>query len=227
MKELTISIPVYNDENSIIQLIEDIEKIKSELPSYLIFIIDDGSSDRSWDILISLKKKYPKIILHRHDKNLGFAYTISEIVKIPKTEWVLFLSGDNQFPASNIVEFWKSKHDFDFILGHRIIRHDNLYRKFNSLIYNKLIELFSGYKLKDVNSVFLCKTILFKNESFISKSAFIHAEIILNALKNNAKISVIKIRHQNRKHGSGSGGKLKTIIPVIQDFIRYFLKYQR
>lgn len=224
MKTLTISIPVYNDGNTIAQLIEEIFSLKNKLPLFKILIINDGSSDNTLKVVKNLKEIYPDIEIANHSINLGFGSTIAEVVKLPDTEWIVFLSGDYQFPAKNILTLWNEKQNVDFILGVRKERKDSWNRKINSIIYNKIIELFSRRKVEDINSIFLCKSTIFKNIEFKSKSAFIHAEIIIRTIRRGNAFKTIKIEHQPRKHGKGSGGKLRIIIPTVIDLLRFILR---
>jgi hypothetical protein len=83
------------------------------------------------------------------------------------------------------------------------------------------VRLYAGTDFKDVNSVFLCKSVLFKGVQFNSNSAFIHAEIAFTAAKHQVRVAVVDVPHHARKFGSGSGGKLRVILPTIADFFRY------
>lgn len=221
MKQLTIAIPAFNDQDALPVLIRDIIALKSLLPEFDILVINDGSSDQTLKVAEELAEEFSEVSVLNHPENMGFGPTIGEVVQIPKTEWIAFLPGDHQFPAEIIPEFWKYHEQHDFILGHRRNRNDTLRRKINSKLYNHLVKLYAGIDFKDVNSVFLCRSALFRGVQFKSKSAFVHAEIALTAAQQRARIAVVEIPHHARKFGSGSGGKLSVIVPTIADFFRY------
>lgn len=221
MNELTIAIPAFNDQLSLPELVKEIISLKKLLPSFSILIINDGSYDDTLVEAQSLAAQFPEVNLINHPCNFGFGPTIAEIVLGSKTEWITFLPGDHQFPAEVILELWKYHNCYDFILGNRKDRNDSLIRKLNSKLYNTMLRIYAGFNFKDVNSVFLCRSALFKGVQFSSKSAFIHAEIALTAAKHSAKVAVVDIPHQARKFGAGNGGKLSVILPTISDFCRY------
>jgi dolichol-phosphate mannosyltransferase len=221
MKELTIAVPAFNDQASLPELVNEIFSIKNILPSFHLLIINDGSSDNTLRVAQALARQFPEVTVISHPRNLGFGPTIAEVVQIPETEWIAFLPGDHQFPAKVILDFWEHHDTHDFILGNRKDRNDSLRRKLNSKLYNTMLRLYTGINFKDVNSVFLCRSALFEGVQFMSRSAFIHAEIALTATKYPARVVVVDITHRPRKFGSGSGGKLRVILATISDFCRY------
>lgn len=226
METLTISIPAYNEGNSIKTLIDECINIGNKLKlNYQILIINDGSTNETAKYIDELIQKHQQtdIKLHTHQTNKGFGTTIREVFQIPNSEWIFFISGDNQFPASNLETMIQHAQDYDFILGYRTTRNDSIYRKLNSKIYNLLISAIGGIKIQDVNSIALVKSSVIKNIDIQSKSAFIHTEIFLKALKKNAKIIEVPIKHNERTYGEASGGKLKTIFFAIFEMIKYSL----
>lgn len=221
---ISISIPVYNDMHAVQELMTDLHQngLYGENISYLL--IDDGSKDETRSVIEQLSIKYDSIKLIIHDRNYGFGYTIKEAITTPSSDFILFLSGDNQFHADVAIRLIKEIHNnTDYILGVRDNRSDNLYRRFASKTYNLLISLLAKEKVRDVNSVFIVRRKCIDKIKINSKSAFIHAEIFLQLRKIGAYCSSINIPHYPRKHGRGSGGKLKVILPTIRDFMKYLL----
>ncbi len=222
MTDVTFSICAYNDQDSIKLLVNDSIRIAEELSlDYNILIIDDGSSDNTNEIINSLASHNPDIQIHKHEKNLGFGPTIGEVYQLPETEWLLFLPGDNQLPAHNLKKMTSYTKDHNFILGHRVIRQDSLFRKLNSMIYNFCISKLARQKIKDVNSSALVKSSVVKDLKLNSKSGFIHAEVLLKSLKSNCTFIEIPIDHNDRGFGEASGGKFKTISFTIFEMIKY------
>lgn len=223
MISITISIPAYNEANNIEVLIENVLNTISKDPNHQFYInvIDDGSTDNTPSILNKLSKEYPNITVYTHDKNEGFGLTIKEVFMNPTSDWILFLSGDNQFPASNIPIMMTMMGDYDLILGYRNIRQDNFVRKIISFIYNKFITILAHREIKDVSSIALVKTSLLKDVNLTSKSAFIHAEIIIKLLNNGANFIEIPVFHNERSYGKASGGKFITILRTIMEMVKF------
>lgn len=221
---ITISIPVYNDMHAIVDLMHEFQDAGLNQPNIHYLIIEDGSQDQSAMAINEIALKYSNVQTIFHSKNQGFGYTINESVTTPATEYILFISGDHQFKvdaAKILLEEIKINSNADYILGIRNKREDNLYRKFVSLTYNSLISLFTNQKVNDVNSIFIVKSKAIKNIHLKSKSAFIHAEIFLKLKQKNFYCKEIYIPHYPRKYGTGSGGKLRIVIPTLIDLLRY------
>lgn len=224
MPFLTISIPAYNEGESIKTLVEECTQVCKKLNlDFNILIIDDGSSDNTPIFIEELSTQYKNINIITHKKNLGFGITIKEVFQLPKSEWILFLSGDNQFPATNLFEMIKFIDNYDFILGYRTKRNDSIYRRVISFFYNIYISILGNKRIHDVSSIVLTKHSIIEKLNLKAASAFIHAEIYLKAKKNGAKIIEVPILHNKRKHGEASGGKIKIIIFTIFESIKYIL----
>ena len=222
MKSITISIPAYNDIKTIKELVSESIKTLEDLKiDWNIFIVDDGSTDNSYYVLNDLSKRYNNIVIHTHKINYGFGQTIKEVFQVPQSEWVLFLSGDNQFPASNLKQLIKYTNKYDFILGYRLNREDNFYRILNSKVYNIIISILAKKRIYDVNSIALFKSEIVKDLVINSKSAFVHAEILLKVIKRNVKVTEVPILHNRRVFGDASGGKIKTILFTIFELIKF------
>lgn len=225
---LTISIPAYNDEQSLTKLISEcIAVCKAQNILFEIFIVNDGSQDNTQLVIDSFQKQYKNIHSRTHETNLGFGPTLKEVFSIPKTEWVLFLPGDNQFPATNISLLLKYKEDYDFILGKRSIRKDSLLRLFYAGFYNQLVSLLTGYKVEDVNGIALFKSSLLDSIKFKAKTSFVHAEFFLEAKRLGFNVLETKIEHKEREFGQGSGGKWSVIVPIVIDFFFYIFRKKR
>lgn len=218
----TFSIPAYNEGPNILALVDECIKTANELQlNFEILIIDDGSTDETPKHIEALKKKYNFIKSHKHQQNMGFGATIGEVFLLPTTDWLLFISGDNQFPASNLHSMIKYTDKYDFILGYRAKRNDNIYRRINSRLYNLCISLIAGRKVIDVNSMVLVKTSYVNDLELNAKSGFIHAEVFLKAMKKNIRFIEIPITHSNRTYGEASGGRWKTIVNAFKETVKY------
>ena len=219
---LTISIPAYNDSQSLVKLVEESEFLCHQLSiPFQILIINDGSDDNTLDMANKLAQKYGNIQVVSHEKNLGFGETLKKVFMLPKTEWVLFLPGDNQFPVSNLLKFLEIKDNYDYILGFRKERKDTANRKLYSLFYNRIVSLLSGYKVKDVNSIVFYRSKIFEAFELKGESAFVHAEFFIRSSKAGFRITEMEVLHQEREFGFGSGGNLRVALNTFKELFLY------
>lgn len=225
MKDITISIPAYNDSKSLQILINECCEICRSLQlDFQILVINDGSHDDTLHLLENLTISYKELKFLHHENNRGFGATLKEVFTLPDSRWIVFLPGDNQFPAKNIERFVLLREKFDFIIGYRKKRNDNLKRKFYSYIYNILVSFISGYEVNDVNSIVCFKKDILSSFQFNSTSAFIHAELFIKASQNKVSLIEVEVLHQKRNFGFGAGGSIKVIVPVIIDLLKFYFK---
>jgi len=224
MNSLSISIPAYNEEFTIEQVVRECcEAGKSICPDIEILVINDGSRDNTQNILLKLQQEGLPVTINLHPENLGFGPTLKEVFTGPGKEWVFMISSDGQINPQELFKLIPYTKEFDYILGWRKNRQDNLFRKFAAYSYSLLISMIARKRVHDVDSVVLVRRNSIP-ESFIANSAFVHAEIFLNAVKNNKNIIEIPIAHNSRLHGKASGVKFKVVIKVFYDLFRYIIK---
>lgn len=223
--KLAIGIAAYNDEKTISNVIEESVRVLSSLTDrYQVLVINDGSSDSTGRVARELEKRFPKLSVVEHAQNMGFGTTIREAYLLPESEWVLFIPGDGQIPPSCLLRLFPYSETHDFVLGYRRQRKDPLSRKINSRCYNRFVSLLAGKKVKDVNSAGLLKRELIADVSFVSRGAFIHAEVLLNLLSRKGRFCEVEIEHKERAFGEASGSKLSVMVGTAKDVVRYFKK---
>lgn len=202
-KELSVVIPVYNEEEIIEYVVDDwVQELNQQLISYAIYFYNDGSSDKSLDILKSCKKKYPNHVNVIDKKNSGHGSTILQgYLENLDSEWIFQVDSDNEIKALHFTTFWKNKADYDFIVGRRINRNAPLFRKIMSDVSFLVVASMYGRGVRDVNCPYrLMKTSFFK-EVFkdIPKDTFAPNVIISGiAAKKKAKIRQYKVEFETR-----------------------------
>lgn len=224
MPELTISIPAYNDAPTIEGLIaEALGAARQVTNDFEILVINDGSKDDTADRVRRLQQSVPELRYQEHAVNLGFGPTIAEVYLTPKSEWVWFIPGDAQVPADGVVELYKHREGADFLLARRKERQDTGWRWFVSYTYNWMISLVAGRRIRDVNAAGLLRRRVVEEVQLHSKSAFVHAELLLEILRHRGVVVEIPVPHRKREFGVGSGNKLRVIWTTFREWARYTL----
>lgn len=224
MTELTISIPAYNDGSSIEDVIRESVEVASELTSnYEILVIDDGSSDDTFERVEKLQRNQERITLRRHPQNLGFGPSIRESYLSPESQWVFFVPGDGQVPPGELAKLYPLRNEFDMLLAYRVTRRDLLMRRIVSQVYNALIGLIAGRRVYDVNGSALLRGGLIEENTLHSRSAFAHAELLLEVQRRGGSFRAVRTEHRPRLFGSGAGNNLSVIAATISEMTRYLL----
>lgn len=167
MENLAIIMPVYNEEGAIGAVIEkwtnELNKLQIE---YNIFAYNDGSKDNTAVILEDIAKNQPKIIVV-NKTNSGHGSTILKAYRdnAPNYTWIFQIDSDDEMGPEGFAALWEKRNEYDFLLGIRDGRLQELPRKIISFVSRACVKIFYGLNgVWDVNSPYR----LMKSEKFIN-----------------------------------------------------------
>ncbi|KKR02040.1 MAG: glycosyltransferase [Microgenomates group bacterium GW2011_GWC1_39_12] len=226
LSSLSILIPAYKDEDTIEFVVKRaVQAARAVTSVFEIIVLNDASPDNTGIVLQKLKKQIPQLKVRTHVINQGYGRTFSELYFSGIYDWLYIIPGDYQIDPMEIKKLVSSTNRADMIIGRRIHRQDNEKRKQQSAIYNALLCLLFGITLHDINSIRLMKRIVVKRNNILNvKSAFVDAQLTISAIRDGFMVIERPIVHRKRISSGASGGKLKIIIPVIIDMMKYKLR---
>ena len=221
--ELVVIIPVYNEEKIISTVIRDWSTELERLGiNYLIKVYNDGSKDNTRDVLEITSSEFPKTVQIINKKNSGHGPTILEGYRNSlNAEWIFQVDSDNEMQAEHFNSLWKYREEFDFLIGKRINRKNNLVRGMMTSISHLVIGKYYGKGLTDVN----CPYRLMRTNHFtdvinsIPTNTFAPNLIITGmSVKKGLRFKQIPIEFIERSTGESS---------LNSDFIKLFkIAYQ-
>ncbi len=216
---ISVILPAYNEEKNIgkaIDKISDFFDKRGDL--YEIIVINDGSKDKTAEVLENYKKTR-NIIVVSHNKNQGYGSALVSGFKQAQGGLIFFTDSDLQFDIKDIEIFLQKIKDYDFAIGCRKNRKDSFHRILNAKIFGLMSFIFFGVKVKDVDCAFkLFKSYVVKGENLISKGALINLEILAKAKKRGYKFLEMPVNHFSRKEGKQTGGSFKVILRALGNF---------
>ena len=146
-QSLSIIVPAYNEEKAIGATIT---KLKAMNRDYEIIVVDDGSTDNTYQIA---KERGVKII--RHPYNKGYGAALKTGIREASTRLVLFIDADNQHNTDDIPELVKYTDAYDMVVGARTGSSDiSLVRRFGKKVFSALANYLMEMKIPDLNSGF-------------------------------------------------------------------------
>ena len=215
--ELSIVIPAYNEEESILELYTLInESLKKKKLIYEIIFVDDGSNDSTWNKINKIVLKDKNVKALRFKKNYGKSDALDAGFKASKGEFVLTMDADLQDDPNEIYKLFKLINDekFDIVSGWKKKRNDPISKTIPSKFFNYVTRIFSGIKLNDFN----CGIKIYKRDVIKSINLYgeMHRYIPLIAKWNGYEIIGEKIvNHNKRKFGKTKFG--------MERYVRGFL----
>lgn len=224
---LSLILPLYNEENLLETALNYcIEVLHNDFEDFEIILIDDGSKDKTLEILESKFAHLPFIKIHKNYINLNQGITVQRGWKIAEKEFVLFNGIDLPLDLKEVKKIIDENSNYDVIVLERsIYQGATQWRLITSNVnfyIRKLLFpiLTSGFN--DMNYTQIYKKSVIDSILPLAKSpAFTTPETIIRARLNELKIIQKMITFNERKHGTGSLGKLHDILWTIYDMVRF------
>ena len=207
--DLSIIISLYNEEESLRELVGWIESVMNrEGYSYEVIMVDDGSSDSSWSIVKELSEKNPSVRGISFRRNYGKSAALYEGFKAAKGNVVITMDADLQDSPEEIPELYRmvKEEGWDIVSGWKKQRFDNkLTKNLPSKLYNATARKVTGINLHDMN----CGLKAYRNE--VVKNIEVYGEMhrYIPYLAKNAgfaRITEKPVQHQKRKYGVSKFG---------------------
>ena len=215
--DLSIVIPVYNEEESLELLYNSIiNNLENTNLNFEIIFIDDGSSDKSWNVIKAISEKKTNLSSIKFRKNYGKSDALDAGFKASNGKYVLTMDADLQDDPNEIYPLFKmiNQDNYDLVSGWKKKRNDPLSKIIPSKFFNLVTRIFSGIKLNDFN----CGIKIYKKELVNSINLYgeMHRYIPLIAKWNGYdKIGEKIVNHNKRKFGKTKFG--------MERYIRGFL----
>jgi glycosyltransferase involved in cell wall biosynthesis len=225
--ELSVVVPIYNEEENIFPLYERItEALTSEKLAYELILVDDGSADHSYKLLQELASKDQRVKVIRFRRNFGQTAAMAAGFDAARGEVVFPMDGDLQNDPTDIPRLLaKIKEGYDVVSGWRKDRQDTfINRKLPSMIANGLISRLTGVHLHDYG----CTLKAYRREVLdgINLYGEMHRFVPALASQFGAKVTEIPVKHHPRLHGASKYGISRTVRVVLDLMtVKFLLQY--
>ncbi len=201
--DISVVVPVYNEEESLSELTEWISRVCSDAGlSYEILLMDDGSTDSSWSVINKLSNNNKNIRGISFRRNYGKAAALHTGFREAAGDVVITMDADLQDSPDEIPELYRMIREdgYDLVSGWKKKRHDPFIKKFTSRIYNFTARRASGIKLHDFN----CGLKAYRSDVTKSIEVFgeMHRYIPMLARESGfGRIGEKVVEHRARKYG--------------------------
>ena len=208
--DISIVIPVYNEEESIGELINEITQALASKYKHEIIVVDDGSVDKTVGVLSKIKQELPTLRIIKHLQNSGQSTAIRTGVQYAKSTWIATLDGDGQNDPADIPNLYNeliNNQDADpwlVVAGYRKKRKDTWLKRISSKYANGIRDKL----LRDGTPDTGCGLKVFSRDSFLALPYFDHMHRYIPALfqRQGGKMVSIEVNHRHRTQGMSKYG---------------------
>ena len=202
---------------------------------YELVVIDDGSADRTWAIMLACQETRPWLRVYRNDRNRGSGYNAKRAISLATKDYVFWQTVDW---AYDITELMASLHllgQYDVLQGVRgnaltfatsfEYRSDNAYKGLVSYINYRLIRLLFRLPLSDYQNVTVYPRPLIQGVTFETQSSFTNAECLLKTWWQGATFKEVHVPFVRRTRGAGTGTRPRAILAAITDIVGWWIRW--
>lgn len=222
--DISVVIPLYNEEESLPELTEWIAKVMQEHKfTYELLFVDDGSTDTSWAVIEDLKQQYPALRAIKFRRNYGKSAALNVAFEAAHGDVVITMDADLQDSPDEIPELYRriKEEKFDLISGWKAKRYDPLSKTIPTKIYNAATRRMSGiHNLHDFN----CGLKAYRKE--VVKNIEVYGEMhryipVIAKWAGFTKIGEQIVEHRARKYGVTKFG-MSRFINGLLDLLSIF-----
>lgn len=197
----SVVIPLKNEEENIIDLINELSPVMKELQKpWELICIDDGSTDKTLDILRSLQKEAPFLKILSFEKNFGQSSAFDAGFRFAKGEFVITLDGDRQNDPRDIPALLNLADGYDLVCGYRANRKDPLHKKIQSKIANFIRSRVCADGVRDTG----CSLKVYRRSALDKIKLFngMHRFLPALFLMEGFRVTEVPVNHRERVKGT-------------------------
>ncbi|WP_414477887.1 glycosyltransferase family 2 protein, partial [Porphyromonas sp.] len=222
--DLTILIPLYNEEESLLELHSWIDRVVVEMGvSYEVLFIDDGSTDNSWQIIEELREADPHVRGISFTRNYGKSPGLQVGFEHSRGNVIITMDADLQDSPDEIPELYRMivEERFDVVSGWKKKRYDPLNKTLPTKLFNATVRKLSGIKLHDFN----CGLKSYRSE--VVKNIEVYNDMhrflpYMAKLAGFERIGEKVVQHRARKYGHTKFGMSRFVNGYLDLLVLWF-----
>ncbi|GCE27356.1 hypothetical protein KDA_28400 [Dictyobacter alpinus] len=228
-QSLAVVLPAYNEE-AVIEKTVSLATLALQkwTNDFEIVVVNDGSQDRTRQIVEQLIISEPRIRLINHPVNKGYGAALATGFHAVSKDLVFFMDSDGQFDIDDLERFFPLIENYDAVLGYRNPRHDPWIRKLNAWGWKQLVRLAFGIQVRDIDCAFkLYRADFFQSLNLETRGAMINTEILYKLKRDGRTYTEVGVKHLPREEGQATGAKPQVIIRAFKELFIYARKWRK
>ena len=222
-------LPAFNEEGNITKAIERTVTVASRYCSaFEVIVVDDGSSDRTAELVSECADLHPEVRLVMHDSNRGYGSALRSGFSDAALDFVFFTDSDNQFDMDEFPLLLAWADQADVVAGYRRVRQDPVMRRLDAWAWNRLVRALFYVPVRDIDCAFK----LFRRRALVaieieSRGAMINTEIMVKLARQGSAVIEVGVTHLPRTAGSAQGAKPAVILRAFREVTTMYPRLSR
>jgi len=228
-RSLSVILPAYNEEALICDTISHVMSVLcSWMWDFEVIVVNDGSKDRTGEIVADLATYDRRIRLINHPVNKGYGAALVTGFESVAKELAFFMDSDGQFDIRDLARFFPLIEEYGAVLGYRIARQDTWMRKLNAWGWKKLVGFVFRVHARDIDCAFkLFRAEFFRTNRLETRGAMINAEIVYKLARAGYTYTEAGVQHLPRRAGKATGAKPAVILRALRELFVYAEKWRK
>ncbi len=217
----SLVLPAHNEAENIEPVIRHaLNVLPNYFDSFEVIVVNDGSRDRTGEIIDGLSQEDPRIRPIHHKTNRGYGGAVTSGFEASTGNYVMFMDSDQQFDITDIERLYPFISTHEIVAGFRMMRQDELHRRIFAEVFNLVVRVFFGVHLRDIDCAFkIFDGDLIRSLQLSSPGALINTEIQAKARRQGARLQQVGVRHFPRIAGEATGGNPKVIARAMKETV--------
>ncbi len=224
--ELSIILPALNEEENIERAMTAATKVADRLCTrHEIIVVNDGSTDRTAEIVRAAGEADPRIRLVSHEKNQGSGHALRSGFEAATMDLVFFTDADNQFDLEELELFLPSIEHADVVAGFRYNRQDPFIRRVFAKGWNAIVRVLFFAPVRDIDCAFkLFRREVFKDVHLEAMGAMVSTELMVRIARSGKAVVEIGVTHYPRTAGKARGADPRVILRALIELRRMYAR---
>lgn len=216
--ELSAVIPAYNEQEVLpVSVREAVAALDDIAARWELLVVDDGSRDRTAEIVSDWSRQDPRVRLLRQPRNMGYSKALIRGFREAQYEFVCYTDADAQFDLHEVLDLYEQADGVEMVVGYRRQRQDPSIRLLTSAVYNVLQGMVLGVRVRDCN----CALKLFRRDflqalPLDSDGFLIDAELFARTRQAGGRWREVGVTHRPREQGSTTV-RISTVAETLRE----------